>query len=74
MVVLALSTGSQGDDALHVQVEPSKLNGLTSAGVIKCEQIMTVSTSRLETYSGVLEPRYVSKVELALKIILGLRG
>ena len=73
VIVVAMSTGSHGDDALHVAVEPSKLNGLTQAGVVKCEQIMTVSIDRLETYSGILEPRYLDKVAQALKMILAIR-
>jgi mRNA interferase MazF len=73
VIVLALSTGSHGDDALHVAIEPSRLNGLSRGGVIKCEQLMTVSTDRFETYSGILEPRQMSLVEHALKMILRLR-
>ena len=74
VIILALFPGSQGDDALHVGVEPSKLNGLTKGGAVKCEQIMTVSLNRLETYSGILEPRYMAKIDQALKMILGLRS
>lgn len=73
VIVVALSTGSHGDDALHVGVEPSRLNGLTQAGAIKCEQVLTVSLARLESYIGILEPRYLDKVGDALKMILGLR-
>jgi len=72
-IVLAMTTGSHGDDALHVSIEPSKLNGLNQAGVVKCEQIMTVAVDRLEAYSGILEQRYLEKVEHALKMILVLR-
>lgn len=73
VVVLAMSTGSHGDDALHVEVEPSPLNGLTQAGVVKCEQVLTVAADRLESYSGIVEPRYLEKVERALRVVLGLR-
>lgn len=73
LIILALSTGSHGDDALHVNVEPSRLNGLTKAGVVKCEQIMTISSSRLKSQIGILEPRYIEKIEHSLKMILGLR-
>ncbi len=74
IVVLAMSTGSHGDDALHVDVPPSRLNGLSHQGVIKCEQVLTVSVDRLETYSGILEPRYMERVNYALKMILGLQS
>lgn len=74
LIVLALSTGSHGDDALHVSVEPSRVNGLTHAGVVKCEQIMTVDRARLRGYIGILEPRYLEKVEHSLRMILGLAG
>ncbi|HWD42005.1 MAG TPA: type II toxin-antitoxin system PemK/MazF family toxin [Fimbriimonas sp.] len=73
VIVAAISTGTHGDEALHVGVEPSPLNGLTKAGVVKCEQIMTVSVDRLETYSGILEGRYQQQVDHALRMILALR-
>ena len=74
LIVLALSTGSHGDDALHVSVEPSPLNGLSFAGVVKCEQIMTIDRIRLEGYIGILEPRSLAKVDHSLRMILGLGG
>lgn len=77
VVVAAMSTGSHGpetlgDDVIHINVEPSRLNGLVHSGVVKCEQVLTVAVDRLETYSGVLEPRLLQKVERALRVILGL--
>ncbi len=73
VTIVAMSTDSHGDDALHVHVDPSPLNGLCQPGVVKCEQILTASVERLETYSGILEPRYVARVDHALKMILALR-
>ncbi|RYG48193.1 type II toxin-antitoxin system PemK/MazF family toxin [bacterium] len=71
-IVVAMSTGSHGDEALHVNVDPSPLNGLNQSGTIKCEQLMTLSRDRLLSYSGVLEPRYMRKVEAALRQVLDL--
>ena len=72
-IVAAMSTGLQGDDALHVSVEPSSLNGLDRAGVVKCEQLMTITKARLDGYIGVLEPRFMVQVDNALKRILALK-
>lgn len=73
VIVLAMSTGSHGDDALHITVEPSRLNGLTHTGVVKCEQILTVAEDRLATYIGIAEPRVMERVTESVKMILGLR-
>jgi mRNA-degrading endonuclease toxin of MazEF toxin-antitoxin module len=72
VIMLAMSTGAHGDDGFHVAYEPSSLNGLTKAGVIKCEQILTLSTDRLDNYSGVIEPRYLERAEKAIRMILEL--
>ncbi len=72
VIVAAMSTGTHGDDELHVHVEPSRLNGLTMPCVVKCEQLLTLSANRLDRYSGILEPRYLKKVEETLTLILGL--
>lgn len=72
VIVLAMSTGSHGDDALHVEVQPSPLNGLTKVGVVKCEQVLTVASERLISYRGIIEPRHLGQVEDSLRMVLGL--
>lgn len=71
-IVLAMSTGGHDDNLLHVPVEPSKLNGLTKPGVIRCEQILTISKARLVGYIGQLEPRTLEVIEANLRDILEL--
>ncbi len=68
-----MSTGGHDDNLLHVPVEPTKLNGLSKPGVVRCEQILTISKARLVGYIGQLEPRTLGLVEDNLKDILELR-
>ena len=72
-IVLTMSTTQPVDEILHVPVEPSKLNGLQKSGIVRCEQIMTISRTRLTRYIGQIEPRYLQMVDQALKGVLGLR-
>ena len=45
-IVVAVSTKGM-DIPLHVHIEKSKSNGLRENSFVKCEQIMTISKSRL---------------------------
>lgn len=71
-IVLAMSSSGHEDIASHIQVEPSSLNGLSKPGFVKCEQIMTISKSRLDGLIGVIEPRYLAQIEIAVKDLLSL--
>ena len=72
-IVLTMSTTPPVDEVLHVPVEPSRLNGLNKPGIIRCEQILTITRKRLIRYIGQLEPRHLLKVDKALLQVLGLR-
>ena len=71
-IVLAMSTTPAVDDLLHISVEPSRLNGLSKSGIVRCEQVFTVSKSRLIRKFGILEPRNLAKVDVALRAVLAL--
>lgn len=72
MIVLAMSTTPAVDPTVHVEVEPSRLNGLSRAGIVRCEQVLTISKSRLGTRLGLLEPRLMARVDEALRGVLAL--
>jgi mRNA interferase MazF len=71
-IVLAMSTTPAVDETVHISVEPSRLNGLSKPGIVRCEQVMTISKSRLGEKLGLLEPRYMAKVDEALRAVLSL--
>ena len=71
-IVLAMSTTPPVDETLHVPVEPSRLNGLSKAGIVRCEQVLTISKARLGAKLGLLEPRLMARVDEALRSVLGL--
>ena len=70
-IVLPISSG-HADNDLHVRVEPSQMNGLGKSSFVKCEQILTVSKSRLDGYIGTLEPRHQKLIDQNLKAVLSL--
>lgn len=72
VILLTMSCEGHSDNALHINVDPSKLNGLSSAGFVKCEQILTIAKARLDGYIGHLEPRYMKEVEENLRDMLDL--
>ena len=71
-IVLAMSTTPAIDPMVHVEVEPSRLNGLSKAGIVRCEQVFTLPKSRLGARLGLLEPQFMDRVDAALRDVLGL--
>lgn len=70
-IVAAVSTQGRAI-ATHIALEPSPLNGLPSPSFVKCEQLQTVSKSRLVGRIGKLEEAKMAQVDLALKKVLAL--
>jgi mRNA-degrading endonuclease toxin of MazEF toxin-antitoxin module len=70
MIVLAISTTPAVDETIHVSVEPSRLNGLSMKGIVRCEQIMTISKGRLVNRLGILEPPYMQMISSAVRGVL----
>lgn len=71
-IVLALSTSGRPDVPTHVEVAPSRANGLAETSFVKVEQIFTIARTRLDGYLGTLEPGLLAKVDAALGEVLGL--
>jgi mRNA interferase MazF len=71
-VVLAISTRGR-DIPFHVLVSPSRTNGLRADSFIRCEQILTISKTRLVGSSwGRLTDDQMAQVDEALKRSLAL--
>ena len=68
-IVLTLSTKGHPVTS-HVEVTPTATNGLQAISFIKCEQIMTISKQRLDTFLGVLDPADLARVASALRKVL----
>ncbi len=49
-IVTLLSTGGREHLPFHIQLRPSKSNGLADISFVKCEQILTIAKKRLEDY------------------------
>ncbi len=55
----------------HVLV-PARLGGQTTDGIVVCEQVRTISKSRLREHKGKFERDVMARVDAALKIALDL--
>lgn len=72
-IVLAMSTKSK-PVPFHVEITPNRRNGLKDVTYIKCEQILTVSKSRLQGRNrvGRISSAQMAQVETAVKLSLAL--
>jgi mRNA interferase MazF len=71
-IVVAISTKGR-DIPLHVRLEPSRENGLQAVSFVKCEQVLTISKTRLVGKSrGRLHNDALQRVDAALKRSLDL--
>ena len=70
--LLTKLTEKEKEVPFHIKVEPSIENGLSEVSFVKCEQILTVSKSRLQSRMGKLEPHYLEKINTAIKLVLDL--
>jgi mRNA interferase MazF len=57
---------------LHVRIAPTEENGLTDYTDVKCEQLMTIEKSRLIRRRGTISPEELHRVDLSLRLSLGL--
>jgi mRNA interferase MazF len=68
-IVLAISrTGHPV--ASHVKIEPNSANGLRETSYVKCEQVLTISKTRLIQFFGSISEDDLRAVEAALSRIL----
>ncbi len=70
-VVAAVSTSGRAI-ATHVPLTPSAQNGLPAPSFVKCEQLFTLSKSRLLARLGQLDPGELAQVDTALRQSLDL--
>ena len=70
VVVLPITTKAKGIP-FHVQIDPPE-GGLKQRSFIKCEDIRSVSTSRLDKRWGRVSPKTMASVEDRLQILMGL--
>lgn len=71
LVVAVPITSKAKGIPLHVEVEPPE-GGLTLKSFAKCEDIRSISTSRLIRRMGSVSPGITAVVEDRLRILLGL--
>ncbi len=55
----------------HVQI-PAGVGGQTIDGIVVCEQVRTISKSRLREQKGKFERDVMTRIDAALKIVLDL--
>jgi mRNA interferase MazF len=71
-IVAAVSTSGR-EIPLHIRIRPSSTNGLKSDSYVKCEQVTTISKTRLVGKPwGRLSDAEMAQVDRALKLSLGL--
>jgi mRNA interferase MazF len=70
VVVIPITSKAKGIP-LHVEVNPPE-GGLTMNSFVKCEDLRSISTSRLVRRLGVVSPQTIELVEDRLRILLGL--
>jgi len=72
-IVLAMSTKGR-PIPFHIPITPGPQNGLREVTYVKCEQILTLSKTRLlgAQALGRLTPAEIRKVEIAVKLSLAL--
>lgn len=71
LVMIVPITSSHRGIPMHFPVNPPE-GGLSTPSVILCDQIRTISTSRLGRRMGTLSPTSIAEVEDRLRILLRL--
>lgn len=70
VVVIPITSRAKGIP-LHVEIEPPE-GGLTMTSFVKCEDVRSISTSRLVRRLGKASIQTVESVEDKLRVLLGL--
>jgi mRNA interferase MazF len=68
-IVLAVSTKGK-QVPFHVALTPNKLNALTEASFVKCEQVLTVAKERLVKRLGVIDAGELQLINRAVRLVL----
>jgi mRNA interferase MazF len=70
-IVLAVSTKGK-PVPFHVPLEPNRINGLTEASFVKCEQVLTVAKERLVRKLGAIGEEELQQIKRAVRLVLEL--
>ena len=70
--IVAAITSTVARVPTHVDIQPSKENGLSRISCVKCEQLVTVSKDRLAGSIGKLDADDMGRVDVALKRAMAL--
>ena len=71
LVVAVPITSKAKGIPLHIKVDPPE-GGLSMTSYVKCEDVRSISTSRLAKKLGTVTPSTIDAVEDRLRILLGL--
>jgi len=71
-IVAAITSRQKKPYPFHVDVTAAE-SGLSKAGTILLEQILTVSQDRLSRRAGMLSPSKMAEVDKALRVSLGFK-
>jgi mRNA interferase MazF len=71
VIVLAISTKGK-QVPFHVPINPSQECGLKETSFVKCEQVLTISKSRLNKRIGSLSEQHLREVDMGLRRVLEL--
>lgn len=72
LTIVASMSRTERELPLHVRISPTPENGLSDYTDVKCEQVMTVEKTRLLRKRGVITTEELHRVDLALRLSLGL--
>lgn len=73
-VIVAPILPNHKDWPFAVNITPSKANGLDKKRHLNLKQLRAVDVSRIDNKLGVLEKRYCSEINEALRLIFGMSG
>jgi mRNA interferase MazF len=73
LTIVASMSRTEREIPLHVRIAPSEENGLTDYTDVKIEQVMTIEKSRLIRRRGNITAEELGRVDMALKLSLGLQ-
>src|SRR5258706_16278573 len=72
LTIVAPMSRTERELPLHVRIAPTAENGLNDFTDVKCEQLMTIEKSRLLRKRGAISNEELTRVDIALKLILNL--
>ena len=69
-IVVLLSSIGRENLPFHIKLIPCKANGLLTVSYVKCEQLLTLSKHRLESFIGIISLDEVRLVEAGIRLVL----